>query len=125
MLPKKLHIKELDAFHKRMDEVSTQLDTIRREHGDNITEYSGEIKEKAYKLSTEYYQLTKLWRFRNFSILIVAVRAREIETVKTLKYGKIDTFEPKNRKKTEFFFQYGQNHLQCRPYAGKCGVHYL
>jgi len=61
MLPKKLHIKELDAFHKRMDEVSTQLDTIRREHGDNITEYSGEIKEKAYKLSTEYYQLTKLW----------------------------------------------------------------
>ncbi len=61
MLPKKLHIAEIENFHKRMAEVDNQLQAIRDEFGDNITEYSGELKEKAYKLSSEYYQLTKLW----------------------------------------------------------------
>ena len=61
MLPKKLHIQEIENFHNRMDEVSKQVDAFREEHGDNITAYPKEVKERAYNLSLQYFELTQLW----------------------------------------------------------------
>ena len=52
MLPKKLHIQEIENFHNRVNEVSKELD----KHKDNEDK-----KDYVYKLSREYYKLCKIW----------------------------------------------------------------
>jgi len=48
MLPEKLHIEQINRFHKKLETLSKQIETE-------------PDKEKQGKISMQYYLLTKLW----------------------------------------------------------------
>lgn len=62
MFPRKDHLKMINDFHDRLEEVDNKLDNIRKEYGDDTSKYTADILNRTYNLSSEYYQLTaKIW----------------------------------------------------------------
>lgn len=61
MLPKKEHQQVLDRFHNRLSEVSQLLEEIQNKYGEDSSQYPDEVKDQAFNLSREYYQLIKIW----------------------------------------------------------------
>jgi len=61
MLPKKLHIEQIDRFHNRMETISIEIKVFKTEHGDDTSKWSDDIRDKVYKLTEEYFLLSELW----------------------------------------------------------------
>ena len=61
MIGRKTHKEYIGKFHDRMDEVSSEIDTLKTEHGDEYEDYSTEVREELYKLTREYFELIQLW----------------------------------------------------------------
>jgi len=62
MLPREKHIQMINAFHDRLAEVDSQIEAMRKEHGDDTSKYTEDVLNRVYNLSSEYYNLTsKMW----------------------------------------------------------------
>jgi len=62
MLPRKLHLEIVNKFHDRVEFIEDRIDTMRKEYGDEPSNYSPEVRDEMYNLSIEHFYLTsKLW----------------------------------------------------------------
>jgi len=62
MLPRKLHLEVINSFHDRVELVDNKIEELRKELGDEPSTYDPEVRDKMYKLASEYFFLTsKLW----------------------------------------------------------------
>ena len=52
MLPKKLHIEQIERFHSKMDELNTEIDRCKDRE---------DLKDHLGKLLMQYYKLGKVW----------------------------------------------------------------